>query len=52
MGRLSGTKGRVWQYTAIDMATSYAWAELHTTPLNPSAKYTSDLAKRVAADLA
>jgi transposase InsO family protein len=52
VGRLSGTKGRVWQYTAIDMATSYTWAELHTTPLNPSAKYTSDLARRVAADLA
>ena len=52
VGRLSGTSGRVWQYTAIDMATSYTWAELHTTPLNPSAKYTSKLARRVAADLA
>ncbi len=29
--------GKVWQYTAIDLATSYVWAELHTTPLNPSA---------------
>jgi transposase InsO family protein len=52
VGRLSGTQGRVWQYTAIDMATSYTWAELHTTPLNPSAKHTSALARRVAADLA
>ncbi len=52
VGRLSGTKGRVWQYTAIDMATSYTWAELHTTPLNPSARNTSALARRVAADLA
>jgi transposase InsO family protein len=52
VGRLSGTQGRVWQYTAIDLATSYTWAELHTTPLNPSAKYTSRLARRVAADLA
>jgi transposase InsO family protein len=52
VGRLSGTKGRVWQYTAIDMATSFTWAELHTTPLNPSARNTSRLAKRVAADLA
>ena len=52
VGRLSGTKGKVWQYTAIDLATSYVWAELHTTPLNPSARNTSRLAKRVAADLA
>lgn len=52
VGRLSGTKGRTWQYTAIDIATSYVWAELHTTPLNPSAKNTSTLARRVAADLA
>ena len=52
VGRLTGTKGRVWQYTAIDMATSYTWAELHTTPLNPSARNTSRLARRVAADLA
>src|ERR1700693_100012 len=52
VGRLSGTVGRVWQYTAIDLATSYVWAELATTPLNPSAKRTSALARRVAADLA
>jgi len=51
VGRLSGTTGRVWQYTAIDLATSYVWAELATTPLNPSAKRTSALARRVAADL-
>jgi transposase InsO family protein len=52
VGRLSGTTGRVWQYTAIDLATSYTWAELATTPLNPSARRTSALARRVAADLA
>jgi transposase InsO family protein len=51
VGRLAGTSGRVWQYTAIDLATSYVWAELATTPLNPSAVRTSALAKRVAADL-
>jgi transposase InsO family protein len=51
VGRLAGTTGRVWQYTAIDIATSYVWAELATTPLNPSATRTSALAKRVAADL-
>ena len=52
VGRLAGTVGRVWQYTAIDLATSYVWAELATTPLNPSARKTSALAHRVAADLA
>jgi transposase InsO family protein len=52
VGRLTGTSGRVWQYTAIDLATSHVWAELHTTPLNPSARRTSQLARRVAADLA
>jgi hypothetical protein len=52
IGRLSGTTGRVWQYTAIDHATSFVWAELHTTPLNPAARHASQLARRVAADLA
>ncbi len=52
IGRLSGTKGTVWQYTAIDVASSYLWAELHVTPRNPSARFTSSLAHRVAADLA
>ena len=52
VGRLSGTAGRVWQYTAIDLASSYVWAELAMTPLNPSARRTSALARRVAADLA
>jgi transposase InsO family protein len=51
VGRLAGTSGRVWQYTAIDLATSHVWAELATTPLNPSARITSALARRVAADL-
>lgn len=52
VGRLTGTAGRVWQYTAIDLASSYVWAELATTPLNPSAARTSALARRVAAELA
>ena len=52
VGRLSDVHGRVWQYTAIDVASSYLWAELHTTPLNPAAKHTSALAHRVVADLA
>src|SRR5262245_2332698 len=30
VGRLAGSSGRVWQYTAIDLASSFIWAELHT----------------------
>ena len=52
VGRLSGTRGTVWQYTAIDVGSAYVWAELHVTPRNPSARWTSQLARRVAADLA
>ena len=51
IGRLSGVKGAVWQYTAIDVASAFTWAELHTTPRNPSARWTSQLARRVASDL-
>jgi transposase len=52
IGRLSGAKGAVWQYTAIDVASAHCWAELHLTPRNPSARWTSELARRVAEDLA
>ena len=52
IGRLAGTQGTVWQYTAIDVASAYTWAELHVTPRNPSARWTSALAHRVAHDLA
>ena len=52
VGRLSGSRGIVWQYTAIDVASAYTWAELHVTPHGPQAKWTSELARRVAADLA
>jgi transposase len=38
IGRLSGVKGAVWQYTAIDVGSAYCWAELHVTPRNPSAR--------------
>ena len=52
VGRLKGTEGAIWQLTAIDICSSYAWAELvvekgHT----PSARNTSRLARRVASDL-
>ena len=52
VGRLTGTKGTVWQYTAIDVASGYAWAELHTSARNPVAKHCSTLVKRVASELA
>lgn len=53
IGRLAGSAGSVlWQYTAIDVASAYAWAELHMTPRNPIARWTSALARRVADDLA
>jgi transposase InsO family protein len=51
VGRLAGTKGTVWQYTAIDAASSYVWAELHVTPRNPDVRFCSALAKRVAHEL-
>ena len=52
IGRLAGTKGTVWQYSAIDVASSSTWAELHATTRNPLARWTSELARRVARDLA
>jgi len=51
IGRLAGTKGVVWQYTAIDAASSFTWAELHVTPRNPDVRFASALAHRVARDL-
>ncbi|HEY6605916.1 MAG TPA: DDE-type integrase/transposase/recombinase [Gaiellaceae bacterium] len=52
VGRLSGTKGAVWQLTAIDVASSFAWAELVSCPKgNPTGLQTSKLARRVAAAL-
>jgi transposase InsO family protein len=51
VGRLSGTKGTVWQYTATDVASAYAWAELHTSARNPSARHTRELLHRVAKQL-
>jgi transposase InsO family protein len=52
IGRLSGAKGTAWQYTAIDVASSYCWAEIHLSPRTPLARFTSTLARRVAEDLA
>lgn len=52
VGRLSGTKGTVWQYTAIDVASAYTWAELHATERNPRSRHTMALLHRVAHELA
>ena len=51
VGRLSGRPGTVWQYTAIDVASGYAWAELHTSERNPRARHTRELVHRVAREL-
>jgi transposase InsO family protein len=51
VGRLSGTKGTVWQYTAIDVASAYTWAELHTSDRNPRSQHCQRLLHRVAAEL-
>ena len=51
MGQAKNRHGQIWQYTAIDVASSWVWAELHTTAHNPSPAITSALAHRVAADL-
>jgi transposase InsO family protein len=52
VGRLSGTKGTVWQYTAIDVASAYTWAELHNSERNPRSRHTRELLHRVAFELA
>lgn len=51
IGRLAKSSGVVWQYTAIDVGSAYAWAQIHVTPHNPAARHASSLARRVAQDL-
>jgi len=51
VGRLAGSKGVVWQYTAIDVASAYTWAFLRSEERNPSARRTAQLAHLVAAEL-
>ncbi|HEY8639677.1 MAG TPA: helix-turn-helix domain-containing protein [Solirubrobacterales bacterium] len=52
VGRLKGTRGAIWQLTAIDICSSFAWAELVVAKQrNPTARQTSKLARRVASDL-
>jgi transposase InsO family protein len=52
VGRLSGTKGTIWQYTAIDVASAFCWAQLHASERNPRSRHTGELLHRVARELA
>ena len=52
VGRLRDTDGAIWQLTAIDVSSSFAWAELIICKHgNPTAQQASRLARRVAAEL-
>jgi transposase InsO family protein len=52
VGRLRGTEGKIWQLTAIDVASSFGWAELVIAKQgNPTAQQASKLARRVATHL-
>jgi len=52
VGRLRKTEGAIWQLTAIDVCSSYAWAELVICKQgNPTARQTSRFAHRVAKEL-
>jgi transposase InsO family protein len=52
VGRLHGSSGPVWQITAIDTYSSFAWADLVVCPPSgPTIEHTSALAHRVAREL-
>jgi transposase InsO family protein len=52
VGRLRDSQGPVWQITAIDTYSSFAWADLVVTPAaGPTVEQTSALARRVAREL-
>ncbi|NNF10830.1 MAG: transposase family protein, partial [Acidimicrobiia bacterium] len=44
-------RGVVWQYTAIDVASSYVWVRLASSAHNPTVENTTRLVRQVAADL-
>ena len=52
VGRLSGTKGTVWRYTGIEVASAFCWAELRTSQRNPRSRHTRELLRRIARELA
>ena len=52
VGRLHGAKGPVWQITACDTFSSFAWADLVVCPpAGPTIEHTTALARRVADEL-
>jgi transposase InsO family protein len=51
VGRLSGAKGTIWQYTAADVASGFAWAFLASSERNPRARWTAELVHLVAKQL-
>ena len=51
LGAAKARRGTIWQYTAIDVASSFTWAQLHASAHNPDPARTSALAYQVAADL-
>jgi transposase InsO family protein len=52
VGRLRKTNGAIWQLTAIDVCSSYAWAELVICKQgSPTARQASKFAHRVAKEL-
>jgi transposase InsO family protein len=51
VGRLTGSKGTIWQYTAADVASGFIWAELRASDRNPRARWTAELVHRVAHEL-
>jgi transposase InsO family protein len=51
IGRLSGTKGTVWQYNGPLTSLPHT-ADLHVAPRTPAARWTSAVAQRGASDLA
>jgi transposase InsO family protein len=52
VGRLRGSTGPIWQITAIDTYSSFAWADVVVTPpAGPTVEQTSALARRVATEL-
>jgi len=51
VGRLSGSKGTVWQYTATDVASGFAWAFLRSSERNSRARWTAELVHLVAREL-
>lgn len=51
LGQNKQNRGKIWQYTAIDVASSWLWVELESSPHNPDPAVASKLAHRVATDL-